>query len=489
MVEHTDEHTDEHAGPSGLWVPLVTPFADDGAVDTDGLAALAARVLDDGADGLVALGTTGEPSALDPAERDTAVAVCAEVAADRGAGLIVGAGTNDTRTTVARHEALADVPGVTASLAVVPYHVRPSEAAVVAHLRYVAERSPVPVVAYNVPRRTGRGLGAAALIELAGTPNVVGVKQAVASVDADTVELLAAGPAGFAVLPGDDPFLLPVVLLGGHGGVTASAHVATGVFAALVADARAGRVADARRHGATLLPLVTALFAEPNPAVIKAVLHAQGRIATPEVRMPLQPAGNRASGGRWTSWRHCRAGDPQNDEGTTTAVVAVPVRWVGEGGVEPPHPSGYTDLNRARLPFRHSPGSERRDRNTGLGGHPEGGRHHADADRYHQDDPPWCHDTPAGRRGSVRRRRRDHGWGARSASSASSRAWWVTPSHVSSAARSSHRRSHRACAGRRRTACESWQVGAGWRPIITRWCSVPRTTNGWPATRRPSPTP
>jgi 4-hydroxy-tetrahydrodipicolinate synthase len=212
--------------------------------------------------------------------------VCAAVAADRGVTFVVGAGTNDTRTTIARHEALAGVAGVTASLAVVPYYVRPSEAAIVAHFQAVAARSPVPVVVYNIPYRTGRGLGSAALLELAATDNVVGVKQAVGGVDADTLELLAGAPADFAVLSGDDAFLLALLVMGGAGAIAASAHVCTGCFAALMA----AEIAEARAHAEALLPLVLALFAEPSPAVLKGVLHAAGRIACADVRMPLSAA-------------------------------------------------------------------------------------------------------------------------------------------------------------------------------------------------------
>jgi 4-hydroxy-tetrahydrodipicolinate synthase len=168
----------------GVFVPLVTPFDEVGRVDVACLERLAAESLDAGAAGIVALATTGEASALDDAERSQVVAACARVCGDRGAQLIVGAGTNDTRTTIARHEQLAEVPGIVASLAVVPYYVRPSEAGIVAHFTEVAERSPVPLVIYNVPYRTGRGLGAASLLELAAHPNVVGVKQAVGGIDA-----------------------------------------------------------------------------------------------------------------------------------------------------------------------------------------------------------------------------------------------------------------------------------------------------------------
>src|SRR3954447_21531085 len=104
----------------GLHVPLVTPFDEEGAVDLAALERLAGEVLADGADGLVALATTAEASSLDERERDAVIAVCAGVAADRGAALMVGAGTNATRKTIARHEALGAIEGVTASLAVVP---------------------------------------------------------------------------------------------------------------------------------------------------------------------------------------------------------------------------------------------------------------------------------------------------------------------------------------------------------------------------------
>src|SRR3954467_8718061 len=169
--------------PSGLFPPLVTPFAEDGSVDLDSLERLAAQVIEDGAAGIVALATTGEATSLTAGERDAVVATCAAVCADKGAALIAGAGTNDTRTTIERHEALADVPGVRASLAVVPYYVRPSETAIVRHFQAVAARSPVPLIVYNIPYRTGRGLGSAALLELARSDNVVGVKQAVGGVD------------------------------------------------------------------------------------------------------------------------------------------------------------------------------------------------------------------------------------------------------------------------------------------------------------------
>jgi 4-hydroxy-tetrahydrodipicolinate synthase len=276
--------------PAGVFVPMVTPFGADGGVDLGCLEELAAGVIADGASGVVALATTGEPHMLNDAERAAVVDVIAGVCARTGAILVVGAGTNDTRTTIARHEALADVPGARASLAVVPYYVRPSEAAVVRHFQVVAERSPVPLIVYNIPYRTGRGLGAAALLELAATENVAGVKQAVGGIDADTLAVLAESAERFAMLGGDDAFLYPLVLMGATGAIAASSHLCTRRFVEMIECGRNGALAEGRAHAEALLPLVRALFAEPSPAVIKAALHLEGRIPTPDVRMPMSPA-------------------------------------------------------------------------------------------------------------------------------------------------------------------------------------------------------
>jgi 4-hydroxy-tetrahydrodipicolinate synthase len=274
----------------GVYVPLITPFAADGAVALDALEALGHEYLDAGAAGLVALATTGESPALDAVEQHAVVNVCSRVCAARGAQLIVGGTTNSTAKTVAMVQQLAGTPALTAVLTVVPYYVRPSEAGIVAHVEAVAKASSVPVVIYNIPYRTGRNLGPAGMLHLANTPNVAGVKQSVGSLDADTLEILAGAPAHFSVLGGEDPFLFPTVLMGGAGAVCASAHVCTERFVAMIECGLAGKVDDGRAHAEALLPVVQACFAEPNPSVFKGVLHAQGKIPTPNVRLPLVDA-------------------------------------------------------------------------------------------------------------------------------------------------------------------------------------------------------
>lgn len=282
--------------PKGILVPLVTPFDAAGRVDLPTLERLAESCLARGAAGLVALGTTGEPATLSSAERDAVVETCAAVCAARGRPLLVGAGGNATAAAADEVERRSRVPGVTGVLSVVPPYTRPSQAGVVAHFEVLARRSAVPLVIYNIPVRTGRRLAASALLELATHPNVAGVKHSVGSVDEDTLELVRRAPAGFAVLGGDDALLLALLCLGAAGGVTASAHLCTRAFAEMAGAVTRGDLARARGIGAALADLVAALFAEPSPAVLKAVLAARGRLPTPATRLPLTPAGPAAAG-------------------------------------------------------------------------------------------------------------------------------------------------------------------------------------------------
>jgi 4-hydroxy-tetrahydrodipicolinate synthase len=274
---------------SGAYVPLITPFTPDGEVDAAALERLAREVVAAGAAGIVALGTTGEPAALEDAERRAVLDVCAAVRRDTGTTLVVGAGASGTRRSAAALAELAAWPEVDAALVPVPAFVRPTEVGVVRHFEELARRSPVPLLAYHVPHRTARPLGVAALRALAALPAVVGMKHAVPALDADAVTLLADPPPEFGVLAGDDVMAAPLLALGAAGGILASAHLCTGHWAAMVDAWRAGDVTRARSLGAPLTALAAVLFAEPNPTVIKAVLHARSRIATPDVRLPLLP--------------------------------------------------------------------------------------------------------------------------------------------------------------------------------------------------------
>ncbi len=269
-----------------IHVPLITPFGPDGQVHTAALEALAHEALAGGAAGLVALGTTGEAAALEPPERAEVVAVLGRVCRERGARFTVGVG-GGTAQAARELAALAELPHrPDAALVTVPSFTRPGEAGVIAHFRALAGAAGLPLVVYHVPLRTGQPLTARTLRELAAVPGVRGVKFA-ANLDAEAVDLLGDHPAGFEILAGDDVLAPALLALGAHGGILASAHLATAHWARL---ATAGGRGLGPRPGHRLAALGAALFQEPNPAVIKAVLHARGRIPTPDVRLPLLPA-------------------------------------------------------------------------------------------------------------------------------------------------------------------------------------------------------
>ncbi|WP_330255449.1 4-hydroxy-tetrahydrodipicolinate synthase [Nocardia sp. NBC_00565] len=293
---------------TGLFVPLITPFTASGELAADALASLAHEVLDDGATGIVALGTTAETATLTPEERRRVLDICATVCRERNAPLIAAAGTNSTAASI---EALAALGAtVTAALTVVPYYTRPSEAGVLAHFRQLAATSPIPLIVYNVPHRTGRTLSPDTLHELARTPNIIGFKHAVGGIDDTTITLMSTLPPGVSVLAGDDLHAAPLLALGASGAILASAHLATSAFATLITLWRNGPLPEARQLAHRLAPLAAALFAEPNPAVIKSALAAQGRIPTPTVRLPLLSASASATTAALETLTHLQTPTP-----------------------------------------------------------------------------------------------------------------------------------------------------------------------------------
>ncbi|MFE5944758.1 dihydrodipicolinate synthase family protein [Streptomyces sp. NPDC056480] len=218
------------------------------------------------------------------------VRICSAACRAHGAPLIVGVGTNDTAAAITTLRDLAQSGDVAAALVPAPPYTRPGEAGTLAHFTALAEHGGLPLVVYDVPYRTGQPLGTSALKALGHLPEVVAVKYATGAIDGSTMDLLGSTAPGFAVLGGDDAVISPLLAAGAHGGILASAHVRTADFAELISLWRRDEAAPARRLGAELARLSAALFAEPNPTVIKGVLHAQGRIPSPAVRLPLLAA-------------------------------------------------------------------------------------------------------------------------------------------------------------------------------------------------------
>ncbi|MFF8873315.1 dihydrodipicolinate synthase family protein [Streptomyces massasporeus] len=276
---------------TGLFVPLVTPFTEDLRLAPDALARLADEALSiGGARGLVALGTTAEAATLTAEEKRAVVRICSAACRAYGAPLIVGVGTNDTAAAITTLQELARSGDVAAALVPAPPYTRPGEAGTLAHFAALAEHGGLPLVVYDIPYRTGQPLSTGTLNALGHLPQVVGVKYATGVIDAAAMELLGSSAPGFTVLGGDDAVISPLLAAGAGGGILASANVRTADFAELISLWQRGAAGPARRLGAELARLSAAFFAEPNPAVIKGVLHAQGRIPSPAVRLPLLAA-------------------------------------------------------------------------------------------------------------------------------------------------------------------------------------------------------
>jgi len=269
---------------SGIWIPLVTPF-DGGAVDHRALDALVRHYARAGVAGFVALGTTGEPAALDAHEQD---AVLATVLAAAGAlPVVVGVGGSRTAAVCERIAALDALP-IAGVLAAAPYYIRPSQAGLVGHFAALADASRRPLILYDIPQRTGVRLELATLLELAAHERIVAVKDCAGS-PARTLALIADGRLD--VLCGEDAEMFGALCAGASGAIAASAHLWPARFVALERMLREDRLAEARALWRTLLPLVTALFAEPNPAPVKAAL-ALGGLIRDGLRAPMTAAGD-----------------------------------------------------------------------------------------------------------------------------------------------------------------------------------------------------
>ncbi|CAH2792240.1 MAG: Dihydrodipicolinate synthase family protein PP2639 [uncultured Paraburkholderia sp.] len=278
---------------SGIWIPLITPFAD-GAVDHAALRALVRRYADVGVAGIVALGTTGEPAALDDAEQDAVIATILEAArAGRGGTsepsaplpVVVGVSGNHTASMRERIQHLNSLP-IAGVLMAAPYYVRPSQAGIVSHFMTLADVSEKPVVLYDIPYRTGVRLELDTLLTLAAHPRIQTVKDCADSLDT-TLALIRDGR--LQVLTGEDMQIFNTLCLGGSGAIAASAHVRTEQFVALYRALVAGALEEGRRIFHTLVPLIHVLFAEPNPAPVKAWLVSQGLIRD-ELRLPMTRA-------------------------------------------------------------------------------------------------------------------------------------------------------------------------------------------------------
>ena len=268
----------------GCGTALVTPFKGR-RVDYDALEGLIDWQLEEGADALVVLGTTGEPATVSASERP-AVIECAVARVRRRVPVIVGTGANDTREAV-RLSIEAQALGADALLVVTPYYNRASRSGLMAHFNAVADSVALPVIMYNVPGRTGVNLPPETVAALARHPNLCAVKDASGDLRQLT-DLAAACGEGVAVYCGNDDQVVPAMALGARGVISVAANVVPRPMRELTHAWLEGDPARALDWQLRLLPLIRALFSEVSPIPVKAALSAMGLIEN-NLRLPLTP--------------------------------------------------------------------------------------------------------------------------------------------------------------------------------------------------------
>jgi 4-hydroxy-tetrahydrodipicolinate synthase len=269
----------------GAGTALVTPFDEAGELDEPALRRLVRRQVDEGIDFLVPCGTTGETPTLSEGEQERVIALTLEEGAGRRP-VVAGAGSNDTRTTIARARR-AQALGAQAVLCVGPYYNKPTPEGYFRHFSAVAEALTIPVVVYNVPGRTGGNIDTGTLLRLAAHPNVAAVKEASGNFT-QIGDLLRDRPDGFAVLSGDDALTLPIMALGGEGVISVVSNQVPGPMQGLAAEALAGRFDQARALHQRYLRLMNLNFVESNPIPVKASLALMG-LCRESYRLPLVP--------------------------------------------------------------------------------------------------------------------------------------------------------------------------------------------------------
>ncbi|MDK2861336.1 MAG: 4-hydroxy-tetrahydrodipicolinate synthase [Thermodesulfobacterium sp.] len=267
----------------GSIVALVTPFKD-GKVDEASLRGLIRWHLQQGTDGILVLGTTGEAATLEKEERKRVMEIALEEAKGK-VPLIVGTGTNNTAR-VLEYTKLAEEMGFDAALIVTPYYNKPTQNGLYAHYSYIAKQTKIPIILYNVPGRTSVNLLPDTTAKLAEIENIIAIKEVCGDIKQVT-ELLMKCPKDFIVLSGDDFTALATVFLGGKGVISVVANVTPKEMAALMRYALNGDIAKANELNLYLYPLYKAMFIETNPAPAKHALWLMGKIETPEVRLPL----------------------------------------------------------------------------------------------------------------------------------------------------------------------------------------------------------
>jgi 4-hydroxy-tetrahydrodipicolinate synthase len=270
---------------TGAGTALVTPFTKSGELDEKAVRRLGRRQIDNGIHFLVPVGTTGENPTLEVIERIRMV----EILVDEARGqvpVLAGAGGYNTREIVhlAKEMQKAGADGL---LSVTPYYSKPTQEGIVQHFRAIADATPLPIVLYNIPGRTGINIEVQTFTRLAGIPHIVGVKEASGNLT-QMCEIIRAVPPDFLVLSGDDALTLPLMAVGGRGVISVASNEIPREVAHMVEAAERNDFAAARAIHARILPLMQINFIESNPGPVKAAMAAMGLLEE-TYRLPMVP--------------------------------------------------------------------------------------------------------------------------------------------------------------------------------------------------------
>lgn len=267
----------------GTGTALITPFHDDFSIDFEALGRIVEQQIVGGTNYFVILGTTGESVTLSTEEKQQVIECIKRVTAGR-IPLVLGVGGNNTVEVVKQLKAL-DTDGLTAILSVSPYYNKPNQQGIINHYNMVADASPLPVILYNVPGRTGSNMTAATQLTLAQHPNIVATKEASGNME-QVMTILANKPEDFLVISGDDALTFPMLACGGSGVISVINHAFPKTFSGMVRSALQGDFSTAKKAHETVLESAIAIFADGSPSGIKTMLNEMGLCGT-TVRPPL----------------------------------------------------------------------------------------------------------------------------------------------------------------------------------------------------------
>ena len=266
----------------GSGVALVTPFKSDLTIDHDALRKLVKLQIDGGTDFLVVQGTTGESPTLSQEEKASVL----KTVIDENAGklkIVYGVGGNNT---IAVGETLKKVPvGVDGILSVSPYYNKPIQKGIIAHYKYLASCTDLPIILYNVPGRTGSNMTAETTLELAKIDSIVAMKEASGNME-QIMEIIRLKPEGFGLLSGDDAITMPLIAAGADGVISVVANAFPEKFSRMVHASLAGDLASARKEHYDLLPVTKMFFEEGNPGGVKVAMKSRG-VMEEFMRLPL----------------------------------------------------------------------------------------------------------------------------------------------------------------------------------------------------------